>query len=103
MLPRTIDCPTLPIPNAKSVADFTDLYKRLFDVQLTEEQAKDTSRRFLQLYWILSEAGSEARQAAERTQRQRARLKRRIKRDAMRRHALPLVPHEVTAPAAAPV
>ena len=42
----------LPVPTADEVERFKDLYQRLFNVKLTDEEARDTATRLVHIYFI---------------------------------------------------
>lgn len=46
----------LPVPTPQQIESFRLLYKAEFGVNLTESEASEVSRRFLQLYYLLNHA-----------------------------------------------
>lgn len=52
----------LPTPNPKQVESFKTLYRREFDVTLSQVEAAEISTQFLQLYYLLTHAVDSIRQ-----------------------------------------
>jgi len=49
----------LATPNAEEVEEFKNLYKKRFNVELTDKEARETATAYLQMFQLLTEEGQE--------------------------------------------